>query len=246
MAGRQAEERNLRYANERFCFLENQLLLCYPDIRNFYEVIIKKEDVVRIFEYIKGCDGREVNFRMFVEKEEYVAEDRLLSIFISEPMFYKHESTVMDYEVSDRSDLARMLGELSDEKCRNLKVFCHSHAGSGCFWSNLDEEDIERQNNKNYLVFLVFDLRNEKLFYNCRIEIYPQKDIKNVRDNLRTSIINVPVKVLSNGNSLDYGKIKQEMMEKARETNIPKRSELSAQRFSNSRFLDETKYKEDI
>lgn len=204
-------------------FIKREMELDYPNNSSqpTLRVILKRSDAIRIFEYVKCREGREVVFRMLVDEK---FNDNGIDFEFHDLIFVKHKSYSQNYD-ADGDDISKIMDELGDNAAKMRAIF-HSHP-FGCVWSSgfgdrSDEKNIERQNNGDYLIFVVLSIQNDRLCYNCRIEIYPKPNAKNVRDFVRKSILNVPIKVRDNiGDSFDFDKAREEIKKIAEEKSIP-------------------------
>ena len=101
--------------------------------------------------------------------ETTISEGRLESVEITEAFILKQECSGSSTEL-DQQDIARLLCELEQQgKADQLKFWWHSHGSLPTFWSQTDDENIERLRTGDFLLSIVVNRSWDSL---ARIDWY--------------------------------------------------------------------------
>jgi proteasome lid subunit RPN8/RPN11 len=135
-------------------------------------VFITPQAMQRLALYIHGCPD-EISGLGRVER---LGEDFL----ITEVFLFKQRATGASTELSEK-DIAEWLTDLvrQGKDPSKIKLWWHSHASMGAYWSSTDEETVFRFSATDWMISLVGNKRGE---YCVRLDIY--KPIRLTLDGL--------------------------------------------------------------
>ena len=116
------------------------------------DVYVDAEAMAKIRAWTYHAEG-EVSGLGLVETN--IEDGRLVSVEVVDVFILKQECSGASTEL-DQQDIARLLCELEREgKADQLKLWWHSHADLQVFWSNTDDQNIERLRTADYVLSIV-------------------------------------------------------------------------------------------
>ena len=106
--------------------------------------------------------------------------------FIIEDVFlFKQQNTSASTTLDVEEITAMLVGKMQkNEDVSNIKLWWHSHANMGVFWSGTDDSTINNFDNKEYLISLVSNKEGQIL---CRFDLY--HPIRLTIDDIKYTII---------------------------------------------------------
>lgn len=154
------------------------------------QVVIPEFLYHKLFMYAKNTK-EEISGMGLVECSDSV-------IFVTDIFIVKQVNSMANTKI-DNEDLARYTQELiklydAGDKRKNpanMKLWWHSHANGGVYWSGTDDKTCEEYNNDSWLIAFVIN-HDRKLL--CRMEVYSP---------IRFTVENVPVDVVSDNPYLE-------------------------------------------
>lgn len=141
------------------------------------KITIGEQDRLKIFEFAKASPGAEVYIKMLVERKGNY-------FHLYKPLCFKQKGNKSNtnLDLQDEDEYIRKLidsnlpPEEIEKEILNMRCWVHSHFGP-CFWSNEDNKNCEKLNNEDFLISVVIRAEKDKLFYNCRLDLFPPNAI---------------------------------------------------------------------
>ena len=168
-------------------------------------IIIPLNVYYKMFSYVKNI-STEISGLGMVELDQTKRIIKITDVFI-----IKQEASSAKTKL-DNEDLAKKTVDLlaeydAGDKSKNpsnMKLWWHSHASGGVFWSSTDDDCCDDHENGTFLVSIVV---NHKKELRCRLDIYAP---------MRITLDNIPVEIEAPTNYLNEieDKCKQDMFEK--------------------------------
>lgn len=192
-------------------------------------ITIGEQDRLRILEFVRATPV-EVYLKMLVERTEN-------HFHLYKPLYFKQigsrATTDIKREDEDRYLRGLMESDLPFEEIQkeiiNMRCWVHSHVseGASCHWSEEDNRNVERQDNKDFFISIVvcLDHATDELHYNCRLDLFrPNEEICAILEKFniyhpgRLTFTDLPIEVVDDRES-DFNpeKIKEEAAKMVKE-----------------------------
>lgn len=193
------------------------------------KITIGEQDRLRILEFVKAAPV-EVYLKMLVERTEN-------HFHLYKPLYFKQigskAATSINREDEDRYLRELMESDLPFEEIQkeivSMRCWVHSHVfeRASCHWSEEDNRNVERQDNKDFFISIVVRANHasDDLFYNCRLDLFrPNEEICamlekfNIYHPGRLTFTDLPIEVIDDrGPDFNPEKIKEEAVKMVKE-----------------------------
>ncbi len=193
------------------------------------KITIGEQDRLKILEFVRATPV-EVYLKMLVERTEN-------HFHLYKPLYFKQigsrAATNLNREDEDRYLRELMESELPFEKIQkeiiSMRCWVHSHVSerASCWWSDEDNKNVERQDNKDFFISIVVhaDYITDELHYNCRLDLFrPNEEICailkkfNIYHPGRLTFTDLPIEVIDDrGPDFNPEKIKEEAVKIVKE-----------------------------
>lgn len=186
------------------------------------KIAIGEQDRLRILEFIKATPV-EVYLKMLVERTGN-------HFRLYKPLYFKQIGSRAATNIK-REDEDRYLRELMEsdlpfeeiqKEIMNMRCWIHSHVSTeaSCHWSEEDNRNVERQDNKDFFISIVVRMgyHIDDLHYNCRLDLFqPSEEICAMLEKFniyypgRLTFTDLPIEVIDDrGPDFNPEKIKEE------------------------------------
>jgi len=153
------------------------------------------------------------------------------------PLYFKQIGSIATTNIK-RKDEDRYLRELMEselpfeeiqKEIMNMRCWIHSHVSeeASCHWSEEDNKNVERQDNKDFFISIVVRMgyHIDDLHYNCRLDLFrPNEEICamlekfNIYHPGRLTFTDLPIEVIDDrGPDFNPEKIKEEAAKMVKE-----------------------------
>ncbi len=193
------------------------------------KITIGEQDRLKILEFVRATP-LEVYLKMLVERTEN-------HFHLYKPLYFRQIGSRARTNIN-REDEDRYLRELMEsnlpfeeiqKEIMNMRCWVHSHIseGASCHWSEEDNRNVERQDNKDFFISIVVraDHITDDLHYNCRLDLFrPNEEICamlekfNIYHPGRLTFTDLPIEVIDDrGADFNPEKIKEEAAKMVKE-----------------------------